>query len=555
MIYIQKNGNEFSWNNKRFRFNGINKYNLLIDKLSQSTIQAFFQNCRNAEIRVVRTWAHLELLTRVKYTLGSNLITNPDVESNSNDWYLGAQASWTTEDAQSGTHSLKNASTSGYSRISTPITVGQNKDYVLTFNTKVSNPSGNPPVIFIGTTAGNNDVKDGGYNSSTGGLWLEKQVTFNSGSNTTLYVAFQNWNGNATAYYDNINVSEKTTSELAAREDYLVQLDTIINEASNYGIKLMLSLADNPTYNSKRTWVQRANTIYSSGLSESYPYVGFWDNNDCRTLFKAAMDILLNRVNTINGITNKNNDAIGFIELINEGRYDVFDSEGGTQNTINSTNIGKVTSWINDVGGHFQTEDTNHLLGFGSLAHTWQWVNGDTVSNGSGYGIDYGIQSALDVLDYGDFHTYPTQAGDGSQLMKYGQRLGYSNAISGDGYRAQLRDFVTVMKANGKPVVCGEVGFPREVVCSNTYFPLYPRVNALKEIGEVLWEEGLDGFIPWHGESGEGGSYTINLANTWNGVTTNNNYDDRPIISLFYVWAARFLAAPFPKFRRYGKQV
>lgn len=681
--FIQKNGNEFSLNGKRFRFNGINKYQLIINKTSQTDVATFFQYCRNDNIKVVRTWAFLDLFTRVRYTTGSNLITNPDVESNSNDWTLGAQASWTTDDAQSGTHSLKNASTSGYSAISTPVTVTANTDYVLSFYTKVSNPSGNPPVIFIGTSPGYAQIKDGGYNYSTDGIWQEKQVTFNSGNNTTIYITFQNWNGNATAYYDNINVSVKTTSELATQEDYLIQLDKIVYEASNYGIKLKLVLADNPTYNSKLTWINRANTIYGSGISTTYPYVGFWNHTDCRTLYKAAMDFLLNRVNSINGIVNKNNSAIGFIELINEGRYDVFDSEGGHQNAATSAtnpagNIYKITSWINDVGGHFQIEDVNHLLGFGGLSHTWEWKEGDAVFNGSGYGISYHIQSALDVLDYGDFHFYPTQDAQNSMnypsgetdIVSYGQQLlglaapittsgtgvaskvcnlkaatqvgdilkihvrlnkadfssmsGLSthgtttdnvgntynldsSVLSGDGNRyltytitgtqtiegataltttwtggnfnvtywvdeisgrvndnnsrtsagllAQLEDFVSVMKANGKPVVCGEFGFSRDVIRNNYHFPLYPRVNAIKLIGNTLWDAGLDGLIHWHGESSDSTSYTINMANTWNGVTTNDNFDDRPIISLFKVWAARFMAVPFPKFHRYGKQI
>ena len=128
-----------------------------------------------------------------------------------------------------------------------------------------------------------------------------------------------------------------------------------------------------------------------------------------------------------------------------------------------------------------------------SLDHTWQYQPGNTVSNRAYNGVDYDIVSALLNIDYPDSHMYPTQGGDGTALMEYGQRPGFPDAVSDAGLRQQLQDSIKVGHANGKPVVSGEIGFPREVTSSNTHYPLKPRHNAFKDFFGVAG----DGMLPW----------------------------------------------------------
>lgn len=540
-MFVKSIGGKFILNGRRIRPIGVNKYPLHVSTMSQSDVTAFFSACQTAGITLVRTWCfdagYLPSdsdgnFRYLDYPLGTNIISNPSAETNTTGYTLGSGYSRSSDTAQDGTWSIKGVQGSGFAEFSIDsLTVSASTDYVYTFWYNVDNISGFPPVTFIKGIDSNTTIKDAGFSSDTNGLWVRKQVLFNSGANTTIQIRHLNWGGNCVSYYDKFNLAVQGTPELASRETTFVHLDMILNEASKYGVKLILSLADNPTYRTKETYISWVNTIYGSGLSTSYPYRAFFDDTNCRQLYKDFIDILTSRVNTINGVTYKNDPTIFSWELGNELRYDLFTSEGGTQNTVNSTNIIAITDWIQDVAGHLHTADPNHMVGFGSLAHTWQYANGDSVSNGSGYGIDYNIHSALPEIDYLDFHSYPTQSGDGSQLQKYGQRLGYPDAISGDGYRAQLQDFVAVGKANGKPVLCGEVGFPREVIASNTYFPLYPRVNAIKEISDVLFDAGADGLVLWHGEITDGGSYSVNFTGTWDGTTTNLNWDDRALAS------------------------
>lgn len=325
------------------------------------------------------------------------------------------------------------------------------------------------------------------------------------------------------------NLRYLSGGQLLNRETTWEKVDTLLYWADIYGIKIIFSFADNPTYDTKKTYVNWANSIYSSGLSTSYPYEGFFDSADCRTIYKSNFNYFANRVNTLNGRVYKNDPTIMAIELGNELRYDVFDAENGTQNTANSENIAQVIDWIEDVAGYMQTVDTNHLIAFSSCSHTWQWVNGDSVSNGSGYGVDYNLFAELPELDYLSFHMYPTQGGDSTQLKKYGQRLGYANEITADGFRAQMRDFVEVCKAAGKPAVMGEVGFVKEVVCSTQYYPLYPRHEAFRDIfNTFLGEADGDLVLPWSATTTSGGTYSIVL-DGWNGSYTNANSDDREL--------------------------
>src|SRR6185437_5478879 len=131
-------------------------------------------------------------------------------------------------------------------------------------------------------------------------------------------------------------------------------------------------------------------------------------------IYKNSFDVLANRVNTVNGLVVKNNPAVFGWEMGNELRIDVFNSESGTQNTIDSTNIALMMDWITEVGTHMHATDPNHMVAFGDLAHTWQYFatsggDEDLISNGSGYGVDYNLFAAMDVLDYCDVNIYPNQ--------------------------------------------------------------------------------------------------------------------------------------------------
>jgi hypothetical protein len=536
--FVKNHGGAFYLKGEKFRFVGGNYYPLIVGNAPQSEVQTIMNSARKKGITVMRTWAfdagkpptdspgNFRFLG---YPIGTNLISNGTFETNTTGWTLGSDFTRSSADAHSGTYSIKQVSASAYSGMHTDaITVTASTNYTVTVWYKMVSRSGFGPLLEIKTGDLATQIYDGGLLEDTTGGWVRKQINFNSGANTSIAININNFSGSITAYYDDINICVQGTPALETREATFAQLDMVLDEARKRGIKMILSLADNNTnYDTKATYVGWANSIYSAGLTASYPYTGFFTSSYCRTLYKDFVDLLTSRVNTINGLTYKNDPTIFSWELGNELRYDVFDSESGTQNTINSTNIIAMTSWINDVGGHIHSVDTNHMVNFGDMAHTWQWVSGDTVSNGSGYGVDYNIHSALSVLNFMDVHVYPTQGGDGSQLQKYGQRLGAANAITAAGFRAQLKDFVDVGHANGKPVVISEIGMVKEVTASNTYYPLYPRHTAFYNFFKDFFDlaDGGDGMVPWSIGTTGGGTYTINLDDTGGELSTDNSND------------------------------
>lgn len=532
---------------KRFRFVGFNYYHAVIESTSQASLQTLFTKARRKGVTVVRTWCFdagdppsdsAGNFRFLDYSLGTNLITNNSFESNTTGWTLGTGYSRVSEDAHAGSYAIKSVQSSGYEQlISDSITVTENTDYVYTFWRKVSVTSGLAPVTFIKGVQTNTTIKDAGYSSATSGAWVRKQVLFNSGANTQVQVRHVNWNGAGTAYYDDFNLCVQTTPQLAWREATFQQLDMVLDEARKQGVRLILSLSDNPTYDTKKTYVGWANTIEGAGLSTSFPYTGFFTSTYCKAYYKQFVDTLTSRVNTVNGRTYKDDDTIFAWELGNELRLDRDDPSGiNSEASANLALLSGEDGWIDEMSTYVKSVDTNHLVAFGDCAHTWQWVSGDTVSNGSYYGVDYDKISQLPNVDYLDFHIYPTQGGDGTQLQKFGQRLGYPNAITGEGYRRQIQDYIKVGKANGKPVVCGEIGWVKEVVASNTYTPMYPRHNAFKRFFQYFFGAGGDGVLIWSASTNPtAGSYSVVLDGVAEEIA-NENTDDRPLMSLVAQW-------------------
>lgn len=392
---------------------------------------------------------------------------------------------------------------------------------------------------------------------------------------------------------------------LAWREATFQQLDMVLDEARQRGIRLILSLADNPTYNTKNTYIRWSDAIYGTdyfspvarsvtsmarasnvvtvttsaphgyltgnlvtfaGASPSsfnggptmvtvtgpttftYANAGtdgsatgtitatrsvtpqaFFDDANCRQMFKDFVDKLTSRVNTVNGRTYRDDDTIFAWELGNELRYDQANDPG--INGTSSHNLLRMEDWIATMSAYVKSVDPNHLVSFSSMAHTWQFATGDTVSNGTFYGVDYGRISAMASIDYLDFHLYPAQ-GDNVNLQKYGQRLGAPNAVTRRGFEAQLRDFVTVGKANGKPVICGEIGFVKELQGDTVIYPLYPRHEAFRQIMRTFFEAGGDGMLLWSATTDpNGGTYSVVLDGVSDTIS-NLNTDDRPLMSL-----------------------
>lgn len=537
--FVKNTNGIFTVGDRRMRFMGVNKFEMGINGMSSAAIDTYLDDSQRLSIPVVRTWAFADQgFFDLFYPIGTNLITtNAGFETGDfTDWTASADGgfNWeiSTDTSQAGTYSAKLDATGGYTGLGRAVTVTAHTDYLLDFYHKTTNRGGLPARVIVGTALDDNSIKDGGYINDTSGLWARQQVQFNSGASTTVWFTFQNFGGSVLGYIDTVNVSAQSGAPaLVVNEAMMRTLDLAIYKAGLNGTRLWLSLMDGNffNYNSKAWYISKANTINGTSLSADQHSTDFFTQTGPQNIFKLWIDTLTDRTNFYNGIVNKNNPAIFCFELGNELRAEA--SEGADVNTLGSSNLAILTNgggWIDRMSTYFKTKDPNHMVCFGDSSHGWDYRNGDTIWNGTYYGVDYGIESTLPNIDFIAVHMYINH-GDNVHLQEYGQYLGYPNAVSKEGLIAQIRHIISTAKANGKPAVLAETGFLRETIGDNTYFPLYPRANAFAELANIWFEAGGDAMLIWTGEVGDApNSYPVNLSG-WDNNTTNLNYNDLPI--------------------------
>jgi hypothetical protein len=572
--FVTHNGPSFNLKGQKFKFIGINYYPL-IQGGSLVTARQLLDDAKAKGISVIRTWCFDPPggFRSLYYDPIENLITNPSVETNltgftAQDGTALNGAVWTrsSEDAQDGTYSVKQVSGFGtYDGLCWRVNVSANTDYVWTFWHKIQAIAGDgshfTPVSWVGDLSGTSgrEILDGGIIGDDNGIWTKRQLSFNSGANTTIQLNILNFGGQNTSYFDNFNLSRKSgRPHLEYSERSLYNIDMVLDEARKRDIKIILSLADGNenNYNTKGQYVSWANSIYGTTYSNVFPYYDFWTSTYCKNFHKDLIKTLASRVNTINGRTYRDDPTIFSYELGNELRANSYGTNDNTTSSSVLTTISKPSGWIDEMSTYAKSVDANHLVGFGDSSHSYQYLQdgsgvGDVVYNGTYYGVDYGIISALPNIDYLDVHLYPDHD-DGVHLSdgggKYwGQAFGYNTGVSGDGLRAQLKDYVTVGHANNKPVIISEVGFVVGTTGDNTYYPLYNRYKAYKAIlTDFLDVAGGDGVIPWHAApAATSSSFDIALEATGGaGVTDNSN--DTDIVNLFSTYNTSFLSDVTP---------
>lgn len=536
-----------------------NYFNLIRDAYSQSGVRTLLDSAKRKGITTIRTWCFdpAVALRSLTYPLGTQLHLNPSVETDTTGFTLSAEFTRSNDTALDGTYAIKQVSDyNTYTWCSYQVTVLANTDYVWTMNYKgVTAPGASfqlPPVQWVGTTVNGSQVIDGGVISPSAD-WTQRQVKFNSGANTTVRLNIINFGGRNDYYYDKFHLGLAATPVLTYNEPVLKQIDFVLDEARKRGMHLILSLADGNenNYNTKAWYVTRANTIYGAGLSTSYPHIGFFTSTTVKDMYKDVPATLAERENTINGLIYKNDPAIFSWELGNELRTNRNDPSG--INSASSANIALLSGpggWADEMSTYIKTVDPNHMVGFGDMGHTWQYyasnafgVDQDIVSNGSYYGVSYHIMIQNPNIDYLDFHIYPNQNNgtgfgysSGGEIYGWGYRLGYPPVAhyqpSAAGFRAQIKDYIDVAHAAGKPVLCGEVGLEHFNATGN--YPITSRYIFYKEFFKDFFDlvDGGDLVAPWSiVPGGTSSSFDIALdASGGEAVTDNTN--DTTLVNL-----------------------
>lgn len=436
-------------------YNGIGINYYLLAWVDKGSVDRIMDYAVKLGINEIRYWAFNQLtpsdapgnFSFLDYPLSTpnlfdGVVATPGFESGTTGWTLHAEFTRVSDgNARTGSYAIKQVSAGGFNNMTTAaFTTTISTNYTLTFWYKRVSQTGFGPLLKVNKGSDGTQLLDGGLLEQAGDPafnngYVRKQVRFNSGSETSVTVTILNFGGTVTFYYDDFWLNATGTPIISHRESQYVFHDYVVDAARKRGIKLAPSFADNTSnYNTKQMYVTWANAVYGAGVTNSFPWIGFFNNQYAKLLYKNELAYFWNRVNTINGIVYKDDPTFKSAELGNELRADRSDPTG--VNTLSSANIALISGvggWADEMSTYLKvTLGIKQLVTYGSMAHAYEYKDGDSVFNGSYYGVDYRLMAALPHIDYLDFHWYPTQdalqgflypSGE-NDIVSYGQKLG-----------------------------------------------------------------------------------------------------------------------------------
>jgi len=220
----------------------------------------------------------------------------------------------------------------------------------------------------------------------------------------------------------------------------------------------------------------------------------FINNQDCQDTFKAYIETLLNRVNTVTGIAYKDEPAIAMWEIGNELR-----NPNGTAEELRD--------WYQERAQFIKGIDANHLVATGEEGYddsslgTWnsegKFINDKYSSEDytnsyvlrANQGTSFILNTQIPEIDVATCHWYPTVFGFGTTID--------------DPFLASQKAFVldhqNIAQAEGKPMFIGEYGFvghgdARVLQC---YSELYLLIENNGIAGSLLWQLAADWVKCW----------------------------------------------------------
>jgi mannan endo-1,4-beta-mannosidase len=146
-------------------------------------------------------------------------------------------------------------------------------------------------------------------------------------------------------------------------ENTFKKMDYIIAKASKHNIRLVIPFVNN--------WDDMGGMSQYTKWSMGYQdHDKFYTDTKSKEVYKSYVNYFLNRVNTITGVTYKNDPTILMWELTNEIR-NRSDRSGAV-----------VNAWIREMADFVKSIDDNHLLSTGMEGFMAENPNGDYAHNG-----------------------------------------------------------------------------------------------------------------------------------------------------------------------------
>ncbi|KAL2520571.1 Mannan endo-beta-1 [Forsythia ovata] len=261
-------------------------------------------------------------------------------------------------------------------------------------------------------------------------------------------------------------------------------LDFVIAEARRYGIKLVLSLANNyESFGGKKQYVNWARSAGQYLTSDD----DFFRNSVVKGYYKNHIRTILNRFNTFTGILYKNDPTIMAWELMNEPRC-TSDPSGRT-----------IQAWIMEMASYVKSIDTSHMLEAGLEGFYGQSSPQRMNLNPSfNVGTDFIANNRIPGIDFATVHSYPDQWLSSSNNEN--QLSFLNNWLNG-----HIQDAQYVLK---KPLLLTEFGkswkdhnfspYQRDMLFNTVYYKIYASAKrGGAAAGGLFWQlltEGMDTF-------------------------------------------------------------
>lgn len=261
-------------------------------------------------------------------------------------------------------------------------------------------------------------------------------------------------------------------------------LDFVIAEARKYGIKLILSLANNyDSFGGKKQYVNWARSQGQFLTSDD----DFFRNPVVKGYYKNLIKTVLNRYNTFTGIHYKDDPTIMAWELMNEPRC-TSDPSGRT-----------IQAWITEMASYVKSIDRNHLLEAGLEGFYGQSTpQRKRVNPNLDIGTDFIANNLIPGIDFATVHSYPDQwlssSNDRDQLSFLNNWLD-----------THIQDAQHILR---KPILLAEFGksrkdpgystYQRDVMFNTVYYKIYSSAKrGGAAAGGLFWQlltEGMDAF-------------------------------------------------------------
>ncbi len=227
--------------------------------------------------------------------------------------------------------------------------------------------------------------------------------------------------------------AEKPTDFLDAAT--LVALDQTLVAANTRNIRVILTLVNNwADYGGMDRW-----TLWRFG---SVSHDQFYSDPTIRQWYKDLASVLVNRINSINGVRYRDDPTLFAWELANEAR-----SSSGAASSLNT--------WTGEMSAYIKSIDPNHMVTTGTEGfYGPAYANRNTDSWMSSNGQDFITNHQHATIDFATCHIWPQNWGwdpigsTASALSKATQFL-----------QQRLTDAESTL---GKPLLSEEFGIPRD---------------------------------------------------------------------------------------------